>query len=270
MALPEMVDKFISFLDKNNQIKCLRVNTTWHIFTLLYIFEYVVVTEHNRDLLNRPGPQRVLAQNAGHIRTLNINQPILLPLMAKASLCTDLEILQHNSIQYSQVQLDMLGRLIRKNPRLVTVQLNSVSTSVDLEKLVLALQACKALRRLYLNCKPNLRFYYRVEHTSSVISRGLSVLLRGLAYPHLRLKRLMIEVRLGDAPGRAVFEEDHESPTAKFPDLDQLTFGDSGQHHQAPLKNFFLPMLREAPELKALSLPEMSGSVLASATAIFL
>ena len=35
MTLPEMVDKIVSFLDKNNQMKCLRVNTMWHDLTLL-------------------------------------------------------------------------------------------------------------------------------------------------------------------------------------------------------------------------------------------
>ncbi|KAF9370629.1 hypothetical protein CPB97_002601 [Podila verticillata] len=268
MALPEMVDKIISFLDKNNQIKCLRVNPTWHKFALAYVYEYVHVSDHSLDLLNRPGSQRVLARNAGHIQTLNINHPILLPLMAKVKLCTNLEILQHNFIRYTQAHLDMLGKLIRKNPRLVTVQLNNVFASVNLQKLVPALQTCQGLSRLYLYCQRDTYSRYSVEHCVS--SHGLTTLLRGLAYPHLRLKRLIIEVCLGDAPGQALFEADRESSTAKFPYLDQFDFYDSGHFHHTSLKAIFLPMLREAPEVKALTLPEMSGSVLATATATLL
>ncbi|KAF8953307.1 hypothetical protein BGZ52_013098 [Haplosporangium bisporale] len=105
LALSEMVDKIISFLDENDLID-------YHSFEL-----------HRRrviDLLNQPLAQEALVRNSGHIRSLYIGTSGLLPVFAAAPPCSDINELMAEKI-------DMLGPLIRKNFNLTSVQLYGIS-----------------------------------------------------------------------------------------------------------------------------------------------
>lgn len=85
MALPEMVDQIISFLDKSNQIKCLRVNSTWHDLALEYVFRDALegkgipgFCQRRLDrLLSQPLVQEAFARSSGHVRKLYIEHPEL-------------------------------------------------------------------------------------------------------------------------------------------------------------------------------------------------
>lgn len=62
LALPEMVDKILSFLGKNDLINCLCINTEWHQLGLRHVLrDVVVVTTYNFDLLSRTVGQGALA-----------------------------------------------------------------------------------------------------------------------------------------------------------------------------------------------------------------
>ncbi|KAG0028801.1 hypothetical protein BGZ81_004413 [Podila clonocystis] len=268
LALPEMVDKIISFLDMNGQINCACVNSAWNKLALARVFSRVICTPNNLRLLHQSLTRKALAQNSGYIQDLLINHPILLPILANAPNCTNLKGLQCDFANFTKKQFDMLRKLIRKNPGLTRVRFYDVDSSIDLQELVHALQTCQGLTLFNFSCKDGYNFIQSTSfHITTVRSRGLASLIRGLAYPHFRLKCLGFEVRVGDTPEETLFEEGRENHNALFPSLETLHVIDTGRHNQLTAEAFFVPILREAPELKDLTVPNMSGVVAAAAAA---
>ncbi|KAG0091127.1 hypothetical protein BGZ93_003061 [Podila epicladia] len=263
LMLPEMVDKVVTFLDKNDQIKCLCINSAWRDLALPHIFDSVLSYSRSferciGDLLNQPHAQEALMRNSGHIRNVYTGTSGLLPVLIAAPHCTNLVSLECNLSVSAKEVIEMLGPFIRKNPYLSSVELFGLPYTINLEQLVQALQSCPGLTRLQLE--------YRFEH--GVNSRALASLIRGLAYPHLRLKDLHLDMLL-NAPdqGLVLFEAGCENSSPLFPDLTLFIFHDSGLYSQRSAEVFYLPMLREAPELTCLFLPKMSDSLTAAAAA---
>jgi hypothetical protein len=129
MALPEMVDKIISFLDKNNQMKCLRVNTTWYDLTLRSRGKECQVSANVALIACSVGPSHKKPSRATWDMSgkLYIEHPgILLPLLANAPSCTNLVPLQCSSIEYTTEQFRMLQRLIRNGPSLSNVDIYGI------------------------------------------------------------------------------------------------------------------------------------------------
>ncbi|KAF9302972.1 hypothetical protein BGZ74_004549 [Mortierella antarctica] len=264
LMLPEMVDKIISFLDKNDQITCLRINSTWRDLAFPHTFNRALSYSRSferriEDLLNQQLAQEALIRNSGHIRNVYTGTSGLLPVLIAAPLCTNLVSLECNLSESARDVIEMLGPFIRKNPNLICVELFGVPYTINLEQLVQALQSCSGLTRLLLE--------YQFEH--GVCSRGLASLIRGLAYPHLRLKDLHLDM-LVNAPdqGLALFEADRENSSPLFPDLTLFIFHNWHRHCQQVAEVFYLPVLREAPELTCLFVPEMSDSLTAAAAAV--
>ncbi|KAG0037948.1 hypothetical protein BGZ82_001489 [Podila clonocystis] len=267
LMLPEMVDKIISVLDRNDQINCLRINSTWRDLGFSHVFNSVWTYPHSfelydrriRDLLNQPLAQEALMRNSGHIRNVCIEAPGLLHVLVAAPHCTNLVSLECHLREFAGEVAEMLGPLIRKNPNLSSVRLLDVSYTINLEQLIQTLQSCSGLIQLQLE--------YRFEH--GVSSRGLASMIRGLAYPRFQLRDLRLHVLISDAPdqGLALFDAGRENSSPLFPDLTMFLFFDSGSHSQQSTEVFYLPVLRGAPELKYLYLPKMSDSATAAAAA---
>lgn len=101
LTLPEMVDKIISFLDKNNQLNCLRINSIWHNSAhprvaksvLSYDLDSELYRRRVADLLAQPLAQKALVRNAGRLRNLHIGIPGILPVLITAPHCTKLDII---------------------------------------------------------------------------------------------------------------------------------------------------------------------------------
>ncbi|KFH64545.1 hypothetical protein MVEG_09278 [Podila verticillata NRRL 6337] len=269
MTIPELISLIISFLDHNNRINCFCINSTWRDLALAHVFSWVLGDDSEPllyqrrlgRLLDQPLAQEALARNSRHVRNLHIEQTdILLPLLANASSCTNLVTLQCNLISGIPQQLAMLHQLIRKNPNLASLKVYDVSNIIDFEELVRALQTGSALTEFYLG--------YDQLPGSIVTSNGLASLIRGLAFPRFRLKSLSLDVVIVDPPkqGWSLFETDREDDTPRFSDLEDFIFIDKGHHSRLTAEVFYLPVLREAPELECLFIPEMSDSAIAAAT----
>lgn len=269
MTIPELISLIISFLDHNNRIKCFCINSTWRDLALAHVFSSVLGGDSEQllyqrrlgRLLDQPLAQEALARNSRHVRNLHIEQTdILLPLLANASSCTNLVTLHCNLITSTPEQRAMLHQLICKNPNLASVEVYDISNIVDLEELVQALQTVSALTELNLGCDQ--------LPGSIVTSTGLKSLIRGLTFPRFRLKCLSLEVIIVDPPeqGRSLFETDREDDTPLFSDLEVFFFVDKGQQSRLTVEVFYLPVLREAPELECIFIPEMSDSAIAAAT----
>ncbi|KAI9233101.1 MAG: hypothetical protein BYD32DRAFT_465654 [Podila humilis] len=163
LALSEMVDKIISFFDENDLIN-------YHSFEL-----------HRRrviDLFNQPLAQEALVRNSGHIRSLYIGTSGLLPVLAAAPPCSDINELMAEKI-------DMLGPLIRKNFNLTSVQLYGISGVVNLEELHEDLDPAHF-------------------DLASVSFSGQASLIQRLAYPHFRLKGLNFQLLIGNLPNQGL------------------------------------------------------------------
>ncbi|KAF9300084.1 hypothetical protein BGZ74_008316 [Mortierella antarctica] len=162
----------------------------------------------------------------------------------------------------------MLWPLIRRNTGLTSVDIDGVSDKLDLRGLALTLQTLPGLIRLRLECSFQ---YYNTsvsDRLNKVNPEALGWLIRALAYPHLRLKSLILHVRVesGLPPEWNLFEadQDHDqnpkNRTAQFPELEEFAIHDSGHNSHWIAEAILLPMLREAPVLKKLSIPYMSMS----------
>ncbi|KAF9300082.1 hypothetical protein BGZ74_008314 [Mortierella antarctica] len=268
LALPEMVDKIISFLDMNSQINCACVNSAWNKLALARVLHRVVATPGNHHQLHQPLTQKSIARNSGYTHELLINLPVLLSILANARNCTNLKGLLCDFTNFTKIQFDMLRKLIHKNPGLTKVRFYNVDASIDLQELVRALQTCQGLTTFTFSCEHGYSFVNATSrHLTTVSSRGLASLIRGLTYPHFRLKCLEFEVRVGDTPRETLFEVDRENPTALFPSLESLHIIDTGRYSHLSAEAFFVPILHEASELKELTVPEMSHAVAAGAAA---
>ncbi|KAF8953308.1 hypothetical protein BGZ52_013099 [Haplosporangium bisporale] len=208
----------------------------------------------------QPLAQEALKRNAGHIRSLYIGTPGMLHVLVDALPCTQLVSLECNLANLSWDTVNMLVQLIRRNPGLRRVYFYGVDAWVNLQQLALALQTCQGLTHFHLCC---LR-----DQTPGVNFRVLASLIHGLTYPHFRLKSLHLDVLVKDPPDNdwALVKANRQNSTPLFPNLESLFFDDSGRHCQQSAEALFLPVLSEAPELKILSIPEMSDSATVEAS----
>ncbi|KAF9392797.1 hypothetical protein CPB97_009329 [Podila verticillata] len=108
----------------------------------------------------------------------------LLPILAAAPPCTDI-VCDVNKLMVEEI--DLLGRLIRKNPNLTSVQLYGISGMGSISR-----NWCKhfkpALRliQLSLACQHEDLDPAHFDQ-ASVSFRGLASLIQQLAYPHFQL-----------------------------------------------------------------------------------
>ncbi|KAF9370628.1 hypothetical protein CPB97_002600, partial [Podila verticillata] len=81
------------------------------------------------------------------------------------------------------------------------------------------------------------------------------------------LKAMCIEMLISDLPDQSLtmFKTDREDPTPLFPNLEIFIFADTGPHAQLSGEALFLPVFREGPGLKTLSLLAMSDLANAAA-----
>lgn len=100
------------------------------------------------------------------------------------------------------------------------------------------------------------------DRMNKVDFHALGSMIRGLAYPHLQLKNLVLHVHVeGTIPqGWVLFEDQHhdhddEVPTALFPNLEELSIDDRRLDLHLAARVLLLPTLREALSLKNLSIP---------------
>lgn len=266
LALPEMIDRIISFLDVNDQINCLRINATWYKLALAHAFGQILAfTPYRRHVTHMFNSHQSLAQealkrNSGHIRSLYIGTPGILQALVDAPPCINLSSLQCDLAELSE-NLDMIRQLIRKNPGLRRVHFYGVDACVNLQELTLELQTCHGLTQFHL-------WSQRSNSVFGMNFRGLASLIHGLAYPRFRLKILHLDVLVNDSPDNdwTLVKANLQEFTPLFPNLESLFFDVSGRYCQQSAEALFLPILSEAPELKTLSIPEMSDSAIVAAS----
>ncbi|KAF9332206.1 hypothetical protein BG006_004919 [Podila minutissima] len=254
-ATPELVNMIISFLDNNDQLNCLCVNTMWHNLALANVLKHISDCPHDNilrrqkvlTLLAQPLVRSALVRNSGHIRSLEFGRFSILNLLVEAPNCTRLVSLRCYLGIFSLRMLNMLAPFICQNPHLISVHFESIPGTIDLQELGRALQTCRGLSSLHLQMASN------VSYTL------LGSLIRDLARPHLWLKDLDLNLPVGDTPaeGWALFERDQRDFAPLFPRLEELRFNDDSGRSYVLAENFYLPVLNEAAALKTLYIPDM-------------
>lgn len=214
-------------------------------------------------LLDEPLAKEALARHAGLIRNPHIALPVL-TILAGSPDFTKLGY-QYVAASTTIPRRSNMTCFGRSSENLASVDNVGVSDQRDLQEVALTLQALPGQTWLRLKCSFQYYNLKRSYRKNKVDLQALGWLIRGLAYPHLRLINLIFHMHVeGGLPsGSTLFEADHnhsKNRMAQFPEPEEFSIHDSGQNPHLTAETIFLPMLCEAPILKSLSIPLMSAS----------